>query len=84
MLKIIDDKILLRLCLQVLRGRKGKAEEGKGRKGREWRKEAKSSPCLGIKETNKKRRWRVYVKILLFYPFFLLKSIHCVIFYNLS
>jgi len=53
-----------------LRGRKGKAKEGKGRKGREGRKEGKPSPCLGVKETNKERRWRAYVIILLFYPFF--------------
>jgi len=42
-----------------LRGRKGKAKEGKGRKGREGRKEGKHFPCLGVKETNKERRWRV-------------------------
>jgi hypothetical protein len=60
-----------------LRGRKRKVKERKGRKGKEARKEPKLSPCLGVKETNKERRWRVYVIILLFYPFFLLKSIHC-------
>jgi len=56
-----------------LRGRKGKVKEGKGRKGREGRKEGKPSPCLGVKETNKERRWRAYVIILLFYLFFLLQ-----------
>jgi len=56
-----------------LRGRKGKTKEGKGRKGREWRKEGKPSLCFGVKETNKERRWRVYVIILLFYHFFSLK-----------
>jgi len=56
-----------------LRGRKGKAKEGKGREGREGRKEGKPSPCLGVKETNKERKWRAYVIILLFYHFFLLK-----------
>jgi len=35
-----------------LRGRLGKAKEGKGRKGREGRKEEKPSPCLGVKETD--------------------------------
>jgi len=53
-----------------LRGRKGKAKEGKGREGR---KKGKPSPCLGVKETNKERRWRAYVIILLIYHFFLLK-----------
>jgi len=50
-----------------LRGRKGKAKEGKGREEMEGR---KLSPCLGVKETNKERRWRAYVIILLFYHFF--------------
>jgi len=53
-----------------LRGRKGKAKEGKGREGR---KEGKPSPCLGVKETNKERRRMTYMIILLFYLFFLLK-----------
>jgi len=53
-----------------LRGRKGKAKEGKGRKGMEGKNEGKPSLCLGVKETNKERRWRAYVIILLFYPFF--------------
>ena len=74
----------LRLCLRVLRGRKGKAKEGNGREGREGRKEGKSSPCLGVKETNKERRWKAYVIILLFYHFFSLKIIHCAILCNLS
>jgi len=39
-----------------LRGRKGKAKEGKGRGGREGRKEGMPSPCLGVKETNKEKR----------------------------
>ncbi|AES71395.1 hypothetical protein MTR_3g073500 [Medicago truncatula] len=39
----------VRLCLRVLRRRKGKAKVGKGRKGREGRKEGKPSPCLGVK-----------------------------------
>jgi len=48
--------------------------DGRGRKclegeGREGRKEGKSSPCLGVKETNKERRWRTYVVTLLFYHF---------------
>jgi len=60
----------LRFCLRVLRERKGKAKEGRGRKGREGRKEGKPSPCLGVKETNKERRWRAYVIILLFFRFF--------------
>jgi len=47
----------LRLCLRVLRVRKRKAKEGKRRKGREGRKERKHFPCLGVKETNKERRW---------------------------
>jgi len=38
------------------RGRKSLGGEGKGRERREGRKEEKSSPCLGVKETNKKRR----------------------------
>jgi len=65
------------------RRRKGLGGEGKGREGREGRKEGKPSPCLGVKETNKERRWRAYVIILLFYHFFLLKSIHCVILCNI-
>jgi len=39
---------------------------------------------MEVEETNKERRWRTYVIILLFYHFFLLKSIHCVILCNLS
>jgi len=39
-----------------LRGGEGKAQERKGREGREGRKEGKPSPCLGVKETNKKKR----------------------------
>ena len=38
--------------------------------GREGRKEGKPSPCFRVKETNKERRWRAYVIILLFYHFF--------------
>jgi len=30
--------------------------EGRGREGREGRKEGKPSPCLGVKETNKERK----------------------------
>jgi len=56
-----------RLCLRVLRGGEGKGR--KGREGREGRKEGKPSPCLRVKETNKERRWRAYVIILLFYHF---------------
>ena len=58
------------LCLRVLRGKKEKAKERKGREGREGRKEGKHSRCLGVKETNEERRWRTYIIILLFYPFF--------------
>jgi len=39
-------------------------------KGREGRKEGKPFPCLEVKKTNKERRWRAYVIILLFYLFF--------------
>jgi len=67
---LIQTLDFLRLCLRVLRGRKGKAKEGKGREGR---KKGKPSPCLGVKETNKERRWRAYVINLLIYHFFLLK-----------
>jgi len=67
-----------------LRGRKGNAKERKGKKGREGRKEGKPSPYLRVKEANKERRLKTYVIILLFYLFFLLKSIHCVIYSNLS
>jgi len=56
----------------------------RGRERREGIKEGKSSPCLGVKETNNKRIWRAYMIILLFLPFSLLKSIHCVILCNLS
>jgi hypothetical protein len=44
----------LRLCLGVLRGRKGKVKEGKGRKGREGRKEGNPSPCLGVEKPTRK------------------------------
>jgi len=59
----------LKLCLRVFRGRKGKAKEENERKGREERKEGKPSPYLRVKKTNKKRRWRTYLIILLFYLF---------------
>jgi len=51
--------------------RKGLGGEEKGKKGRE--KGGKTFPLFGVKETNKERRWRAYVIILLFYHFFSLK-----------
>jgi hypothetical protein len=61
---------------------KGNVKEGKGRKGREGKKEGNSSPCLGVEKPTRNEIEGLCdnFTILLF---FLLKSIHCVILYNL-
>jgi len=51
-----------------LRERRGKAKEGKGRKGREGIKEGKPSPCLGVKNQQGKEEGLCYNFTIL--PFF--------------
>jgi hypothetical protein len=64
--------------LGVLRGRKINVKEGRGRKGREERKEGNSSPCLGVEKPTKKEIEDLCDNFTIL-RFFLLKSIHCVI-----
>jgi hypothetical protein len=66
------------LSLGVLRGRKGKIKEGKGRKGRERRKEGNYSPYLGVEKPTSKEIESLCDNFTILH-FFLLKSIHCVI-----
>jgi hypothetical protein len=44
----------VRLCLGVLRGRKGNVKEESGRKGREGIKEGNHSTCLGVEKPTRK------------------------------
>jgi hypothetical protein len=64
--------------LGVLSGRKEKVKEGKERKGREERKEGNTFPCLGVEKPTRKEIEGLYDNFTIL-PFFLLKSIHCII-----
>jgi len=55
-----------------LRGRKGKAKEGKGRKRREEGREGKPSPCLGVKNQQEKEMKDLCYNFTIL-PFFPLK-----------
>jgi hypothetical protein len=64
--------------LRVLRGRKGKVKEVRGRKGREGIKGGNPAPCLGVEKLTRNDIGGLCDDFTIL-PFFLLKLIHCVI-----
>jgi hypothetical protein len=69
--------------LGVLRGMKGNVKEGKGRRGREGRKEGNPFSCLGVEKPTRKEIEDLCDNFTIL-PFFLLKSIHSVILYKIN